>query len=298
MDSYKKNEALLRISGIVDVRWIPVRICKLKIYRALDWFELALDEVFRIENSDSERECMKVLAPHIDCIACIIEKCRPGRVQQVLGWTKLWYFGLSRIKPTDYVKEGVPLGKVNRFLKIPFSFPCIVKSAVAYDFGTDETEREYIMFRLFPDFISDWARDSKISDHDMGGVTIYDDGTYQIEEQRQDPGELAVENAVRDLTRVVDIPGMAEGAFGDRIVISGFAQYKGLEYWEAIAYERPEVVDAVKKNLDRLYQEILQQGFASEIAQIEFKRKYRGYSNALEYNSIEMRACGWVYPWE
>jgi hypothetical protein len=36
MDSYKKNEALLRISGIVDVRWIPVRICKLKIYRALE----------------------------------------------------------------------------------------------------------------------------------------------------------------------------------------------------------------------------------------------------------------------
>lgn len=264
----------------------------------LDWLELALNEISGIEKLDSEKEYMKVLAPDIDCVACIVEKCRPGRVQEMLGWTKLWYFGLSRIKPTDYVKQGIPIRKVNEFLKVPFSFPRIVKSAVAYDFGTDEREREYITFRLFPDFISDWANNDEIGDHEMGGVTIYDDGTYEIEEQQQDPGDLAVENTVRDLTRVVDVPGMAEGAFGDRTVISGFAKYKGLEYWEAITAHRPEVMDHVKKNLITLYQEILQQGFASHIAQLEFRKKYRGYSDALENNGAEMRAGGWGYPWE
>ncbi len=264
----------------------------------VDWLELALHEISGIERLDSEKEYMKALAPDVECVACIVERCRPGRVQQMLGWTKLLYFGLSRIKPTDYVKEGVPLSKVNGFLKIPFSFPRIAKSAVAYDFGMDDSEREYITFRLFPDFISDWANSDHIGDHEIGAVTICDDGTYEIQERHQDPGKVAVENTVRDLTQVIDIPGMAAGALGDRTVISGFAKHKGLEYWEAISDERPEVMDAVKENLIKLYQEVLQQGFDDQIAQVEFKKKYKGYSDALEYEGAEMRAGGWSYPWE
>jgi len=128
-------------------------------------------------------------------------------------------------------------------------------------------------------------------------VTIFDDGAYVIEEH-QDPGDTAVENSVRDLTEVVDIPEMVEGALCNRIVISGFAKYKGLEYWEAISDHRPEVLDAVRNNLTTLYQDILKKGFTDQVAQMEFRKKYKGYSIALEDDGVEMRASGWCYPWE
>ena len=111
-------------------------------------------------------------------------------------------------------------------------------------------------------------------------------------------GELAVEKTVQELTRVVDIPGMAEGAFGDRAVISGFAKYKGLDYWMAITDYRPEVQDNVKNKLSQLYNELLEHEADEETAQKRFKEIYKGFSNALDHAGTEMRANGWNYPWE
>lgn len=110
--------------------------------------------------------------------------------------------------------------------------------------------------------------------------------------------DLAVEKTVRDLTRIVDIPGMANGEFGFRAVISGFAKYKGLDYWIAITHYHRGVRDTVRNKLLQLYSELLEHETDKETTQKQFKEIYKGFSDAMEYAGNEMRANGWNYPWE
>jgi hypothetical protein len=148
----------------------------------LGWLELALKEISEIEKLDSESESMQVLDPDIDGVACIVERCNPGQAQDILGWTKIWYFGLDRNSQHVSLKSYVSAEKVKQFIHTPFRFPHIVKSVLAYHFSRDDRGREYMSFMLFPDFFSGWASDDNAGDHEMGNVTIYDDGTYEVKE--------------------------------------------------------------------------------------------------------------------
>ena len=91
---------------------------------------------------------------------------------------------------------------------------------------------------------------------------------------------------------------MSEGNFRDRAVISGFAKYKGLEYWMAISNHHPEVQDDVRNMVSRLYKELLDQERNEENARRKFKGIYKGFSDAMEYARDDMRAKSWKYPWE
>jgi hypothetical protein len=68
----------------------------------LDYLELALQEIREMEKIDPK--ALKVFVTEnelggakVDAIAMVLERCRPGRVQELLGKTKLFYFGHSRI---------------------------------------------------------------------------------------------------------------------------------------------------------------------------------------------------------
>jgi len=123
-----KGIRLLRESGFtrVDVAG-PEELCAYLQEDHLDWLELGLSEYAELERLDSDREYIEALAPDIECVATIIDKCRPGQVQKTLGWTKFLYFDLSRNMVMDDVKRGVPTKKMNGFFKIPFSFPSMVR---------------------------------------------------------------------------------------------------------------------------------------------------------------------------
>jgi hypothetical protein len=94
----------------------------------LNYLGLTLLELKQIEDIDSE--AMNIIGEgFIDGVAIILEECRPGRVQQVLGRTKLRYFGISRIKDL-YGRCGGILPHeesqlfTNIFLLLPTSLKC------------------------------------------------------------------------------------------------------------------------------------------------------------------------------
>jgi tetratricopeptide (TPR) repeat protein len=134
-----------------------------------------------------------------------------------------------------------------------------------------------------------WKREDKITEK-------YDSEAKAKE--RQILRELAIEKTIRELTRVIDIPIMSEGEFRDRAVISGFAKYKGLDYWMAIVNCHPEVQSDVRNIVSRFYKELLDQEGDEENAQKRFKEMYKGFSDVMEYARDDMRANGWKYPWE
>jgi hypothetical protein len=68
----------------------------------LDYLELALQEIREMEKINPK--ALKVFVTEnelgrakVDAIATVLERCRPGRVQELLGKTKLFYFGPSRV---------------------------------------------------------------------------------------------------------------------------------------------------------------------------------------------------------
>jgi hypothetical protein len=197
-DAYVRLARFLafKFKGVQTMR--EVRFCEIDVAEEdelrqyvnndqLNWLELALHEFADIQKIDTEGQFKEALSANVDAVALIVERCRPGRVHAILGWTKLWYFGLSRTKPMTYVKEGFNREKVKLFLRVPFSFHRVFKSALAYDFGHDTAEREYISFMLLANLFSDWGPDDKVGDHSVGSVNIYGDGSYTVEGESRSP---------------------------------------------------------------------------------------------------------------
>jgi hypothetical protein len=157
----------------------------------LNYLELALLEVRQIEDIDPSalKEFGEEWETQVDAMACILERCRPGRVQQILGKTKLNYFGVDRISTVPHLtdKEKLPPEELSPFLQIPFNFPSIVKSTLVFQTGTDVKERKYILCWLFGKVFDDFGDDETYGEAEVGEIYLFDDGTFDhtLEEERK-----------------------------------------------------------------------------------------------------------------
>ena len=149
----------------------------------LNWLELSLREFASIMDMEGTVEdALQKLPADVDLVSTIFERCRPGGVHAILGWTKLEYLGLSRVKPMDHIKEQVPISRVREFLGTPFTFPHPFLAALAYEFGMDDTGREYMSFRLLDLPFAQWGPEDSIDEHEVGTICICADGTFETPE--------------------------------------------------------------------------------------------------------------------
>lgn len=83
----------------------------------------------------------------VDVWATFLEVCRPGRVQEVLGFTKLGYWGMSRHGMTGHVKGAIdPNLFFWKFSRVRFTPKGVARSAYFYDVGVSGDGRRYLAF--------------------------------------------------------------------------------------------------------------------------------------------------------
>jgi hypothetical protein len=147
----------------------------------LDLLEKGLWEIRKIEEAGSHA-LENVLKNYpedqglVDGLAMAVERCRPGRVQEILGKTKLWYFG-KRVGGAPY-SSAPTLKQVQPFSHIFFQANSIVKSALAVDHGTDVIGREYVACILYERSFEDLGPEETIEEaQEVGVVALFDDGT-------------------------------------------------------------------------------------------------------------------------
>lgn len=86
----------------------------------------------------------------VDAIAFVLERCRPGKVQEILGKTKLAYFGRNRVKIMPSV-EGIEDSQFFKKIlwKTFFSLPNNSQICLILNYGQDSKGRHYVYCMLF-----------------------------------------------------------------------------------------------------------------------------------------------------
>lgn len=145
----------------------------------LDYLEKGLQEIRKME--EIHHGALKLFGRDaelkVDVMAMVLERCRPGRVQEILEKTKLWYFGADRIKVAPTVKPFEE--QIKPLLYIFFSLHSIVRSVIVVNQGKDAKGRKYIecmMYkRSFNDLgLSDTFEKAQFADW----IYLFDDGTF------------------------------------------------------------------------------------------------------------------------
>ena len=173
---FDENE-LRNILGITDVHLDNLEK-GLKAIRVMEDIHPGALEMFGIEED-------KAGELKVDAMAMALERCRPGRVQQILGKTKLKYYGVDRLKilPSDIMSQQ-PLERYQYeftpFCNVFFSYNSIVKSAMVVHLAEDRTN---MWIWLFNKTFDDFGEDETLDDARVG-VGIYDiliniDGTFK-----------------------------------------------------------------------------------------------------------------------
>jgi hypothetical protein len=158
----------------------------------LDYLEKGLQEIKEMEEIHPGALKMfgtkedKMGELKVDAMAMVLERCRPGRVQQILGKTKLYYFGPRRVVyPSDLSSKIAEWPKVlpegfKIFSNIFFSFHTIVRTAIIMDQGRDNKGRKYIRCILCKRTPSNPAPGGTLSEilEFKGGIYLFDDGTF------------------------------------------------------------------------------------------------------------------------
>jgi hypothetical protein len=140
----------------------------------LDYLELALQEIRKMEEIQSEALKVFVIEHEmgrakVDAIAMVLERCRPGRVQELLGKTKLLYFPPSRV----FIHNDCKITKEEFFVfrDIFFTPSKLAKSAILRLDGIDNRGRRYVVVVLYEEanpFVSEFA----------DSLCLYDDRTW------------------------------------------------------------------------------------------------------------------------
>jgi len=167
----------------------------------IDYVEKGLQEIREMEEIHpgaltlfgTEEDRMGELK--VDAMAMVLERCRPGRVQQILGRTKLLYFGVERIKvlPRDLL-GGRPIestsGSLRPFMDASFSYEVIVKSALVVHKGADDKGRRFIWVQLFGKTFAEFGTDETFGDArpsmNLYDVKLFDDGTFDAYKIREE----------------------------------------------------------------------------------------------------------------
>jgi len=135
--------------------------------------------------------------PLDSAIAYVLERYRPGRVQEIRGKTRLAYFGPSRAR-RSVIGKGIKLtlrgdGGFGDLWHIDIEFKSVFRSAAIWEAGKDETGRKYITLALsegLKPFI-DQNRDPRPS----GYIRLFTDGT-QKELSPQDFSKVLAESSL------------------------------------------------------------------------------------------------------
>lgn len=156
----------------------------------LDELELALQEFAQIERTYPkfvESIASTPMEDKLDTIAVVLERCRPGRVQELLGKTKLNYFGVDRISTVPRItdEEKLPPKELGPFLYIPFTFSSVAKSALVFQIGKDVKGRKYILCWLFGKVFDDFGDNETFGDAKVGEIYLFDDGTFSYTLERK-----------------------------------------------------------------------------------------------------------------
>ena len=122
----------------------------------------------------------------VDAMEMVLERCRPGRVQQILGKTKLYYFGPRRVVyPSDLSSELGEQPKISQeefkiFSDIFFSFHTIVRTAIIMKQGKDNKGRKYLKCMLGKRTRDNPAPGETLGDmlQFKGSIYLFGDGTF------------------------------------------------------------------------------------------------------------------------
>jgi len=169
---------------------------KLKITdEQLDYLETGLGEIRELDAEVNFRNKLgEFINATIDVMEITLERCRPGRVQQILGKTKLKNFGYDRIKvmPSGLLSnQPIEMTSQNiRFVDIYFNFRSIAKSALVVNSGIDDKGRRYIWLWLLGKTFDEMKPDENFGDVRVGtspfyDVELYDDGTIIVDSEQK-----------------------------------------------------------------------------------------------------------------
>jgi len=142
----------------------------------LDFLEKGLQEIREMDKID--QNALKIFGRQaelkVDAMAMVLERCRPGRVHEILGKTKLKYLGPERVFRHNECE--VNREEFNVFIDIFFTCNVTPRSALFRRDGIDSKGRRYVTVVLY--------RKRKIFDQlgeqspIAGFVYLYIDGTY------------------------------------------------------------------------------------------------------------------------
>ena len=126
----------------------------------------------------------------IDIIASVLERCKPGKVQEILGMTKLMYFGIDRIRFIKSIDEkSLNFGL---FENIFFSAPSIVKSALIMGVQPYKSGHNYLECTLFKKTVELLGPEETLETLEPlnGVVWLYPDRTYSYIDLEKEISEL------------------------------------------------------------------------------------------------------------
>jgi hypothetical protein len=148
----------------------------------LDYLEKGLQEIRQMEELHpgalrlfgTEDERMGELK--VDAMAMVLERCRPGRVQEILGKTKLIYFGPERV--FSHNDCDITEREFRVFREIFFASEDIAKSALLRLDGEDKKGRRYVTVVLYkePKVFNEWGEQSPVA----GFVCLFNDATFSL----------------------------------------------------------------------------------------------------------------------
>jgi hypothetical protein len=121
----------------------------------------------------------------VDDVCIVVDRLRPGRVQQVLGWTKLHFFGSERLGELPGVFDDTDTQMIRAALRTRCRPPLIVRSAISYSKGEDGYGRRYVDAYLME---GNFKETPTVGDANMlGSVRIFDDGDVTWTALEPDP---------------------------------------------------------------------------------------------------------------
>ena len=151
----------------------------------LDYLEKGIQEIKKME--DAHLGALTLFGTEedrfgesrVDAMSLVLERCRPGSIQKILGKTKLKYFGPERIL---YVSSGIGRLSPEDFrvlTDIYFEYESIVRTAIIIEHGIDYKGRRYMYCGLFKRTPDNAAPGETLGETLLmkGSLSFFDDGT-------------------------------------------------------------------------------------------------------------------------